>query len=148
MNQLIDVTDNPNIAVNDMVTARNMAETLHKHYPGHLWAVTCEGTKGIATVRNMALSGNWGFVLKLSRVYSDTHLRCVVKSGGELLERFNLARGLAYQDKIEGLPQIASGTPVFDPSEAKTRPKKDGLIVQAWRKTRGYIEDKWNKPQP
>ena len=45
--------------------AKDMSETLHGTYPGHLWAVTCEGDKGIATVRNLSLSGEWGFVLHL-----------------------------------------------------------------------------------
>lgn len=134
MNHMIDITDNPGVKVNDLVTARNIAETLHKHYPGHLWAVTCEGEKGIATVRNMSLSGNWGFILKLKDVYADGRLKCVTGAGGEILERFRLSRGRANRDRIDELPTIVSGAPVFDPGHVKS--KVPSLIVQAWNKLR------------
>lgn len=88
----IQMTDQPLGAASDMLLAKNMAELLHKHYPGHLWAVTCEN--GLATVRNMYLSGQWGFVIKISEQYSISAFdRMVVKAGGELLERYNLSRG-------------------------------------------------------
>ena len=85
MNEL--VTENPELAANDLVMAKQMAETLHSHYPGHAWAVTCDGATGIATVRNLALSGNWGFTLKLTTTYSASEFRrrIVMAGGGALL---------------------------------------------------------------
>lgn len=104
------VTENPDLAANDLILAKQMAETLHKHYPGHLWAVTCEGAKGIATVRNLALSGNWGFILKLRDHYSASSFeREVMRAGGELLERFKLRAGRANQDAIAALPLDFAG---------------------------------------
>lgn len=62
------MTDQPQVAASDMVLAKNMAELLHKHYPGHLWAVTCEN--GLATVRNMYPSqGQRGFTIKVGQQY-------------------------------------------------------------------------------
>jgi len=90
------MTDQPQVAASDMVLAKNMAELLHKHYPGHLWAVTCEN--GLATVRNMYLSGQWGFVLKIGQQYSISAFdKAIVRAGGELLERYRLSRG-AFSD--------------------------------------------------
>lgn len=104
------VTENPDLAANDLILAKQMAETLHKHYPGHLWAVTCEGKQGIATVRNLALSGNWGFIIKLRDHYSaSTFEREVMRAGGELLERFRQRAGRASQDAIAALPTDFAG---------------------------------------
>jgi hypothetical protein len=104
---MIEIADNPDIEANDYILARNMAETLNRHYPGHLWAVTCEGDKGIATVRNLRLSGRWGFILKLREM--DKNMRCVMRAGGELLERYRLARRAFNQDHYEALPTDFAG---------------------------------------
>ena len=86
-------TDSPELSANDLVMARHMADTLHRHYPGHLWAVTCDGAKGIATVRNLMLSGSWGFVLHLPTTYSASEWdKRVIRAGGEVLERFRISR--------------------------------------------------------
>ncbi len=107
------LTDAPRINALDEVVAKNMAETLHKHYPGHLWAVTVSGKDGVADVRNMALSGNWGFRLKLPAVYSASDWdRRVMRAGGELLERFKVARGTADQDTLNNLPRDFAGRKV------------------------------------
>jgi hypothetical protein len=103
-------TDAPDINANDYVMSMNMANTLHQHYPGHLWAVTCDGTKGIATVRNLGLSGKWGFVLKLKdhSTASDWDKR-IVRAGGELLERYRLTRGKLRIDEYGALNTDFSG---------------------------------------
>lgn len=95
MSQITNVaTDKPNINANDYVMSMEMANALHQHYPGHLWAVTCDGTTGIASVRNLALSGQWGFVLKLDTLSTASEWKKkVIMAGGELLERFKLRRG-------------------------------------------------------
>lgn len=88
------VTDNPQLAANDLVMAKEMADALHTAYPDHMWAVTCDGAIGFADVRNMALSGNWGFRIRLDGVYSASQFKHrVLMAGGELLERYRLRRG-------------------------------------------------------
>lgn len=101
---LIDLTSTPDVAALDFNTAKEMSETLTAAYPGHAWAVTCEGEKGIATVYNLALSGNWGFVLKLSNLYSSSDWKKqIIMAGGELLERFRLRRGIVDHEAIAAL---------------------------------------------
>lgn len=114
-NQLL--SDTPDINLLDLETSKWLAEALHEAYPGHLWAVTCEGEKGIATVRNLALAGNYGFVLHLAKLFSGSELkRAAVMAGGEMLERYKLTRGAARLDEIENLPTTASGIIIGDKS--------------------------------
>lgn len=104
------LTDAPEISANDLVLAKSMADTLHKHYPGHFWAVHVDSWSGLATVRNMMLSGDWGFILKLGRIYSATQFdKAVVNAGGELLERYRVSRGRIDEEKLAYLPVDFSG---------------------------------------
>ena len=113
---LIDLSGAPGeVAALDLNLARDMANTLHATYPGHSWAVTCEGEKGIATVRNLALSGNWGFVLKLSGIHNAYAWKTqLVMAGGELLERFRLARGAVDWAAVASLDHDFSGKTLGD----------------------------------
>ena len=112
---LIDLTGAPDIAALDFAIARDMAEILHAIYPDHAWAVTCESDKGIATVRNLALAGNWGFVLKLADLYSAASWKkMVVRAAGEVLERFHLRRGRADAAALASLDHDFSGRTLGD----------------------------------
>lgn len=104
------VTANPKGNLNDILTARAMAEALHAAYPGHFWAVACDGKTGFADVRNLALSGNWGFRIKLGGIYSASQFRKdVLRAGGEVLERFSLSRGKLNDDQLSSLPVDFAG---------------------------------------
>lgn len=106
-------TDCPDLSANDYVMAKTMADTLHKHYPGHLWAVTCE--RGLATVRNLALSGDWGFVLKVGDIYSGSSFdKDVIRAGGEILERYRVSRGLYNPEQMAELSTDFSGRTLAD----------------------------------
>ena len=98
------VTDDPQGNLNDILTARHMAEALHAAYPGHFWAVSCDGKVGFADVRNLALSGNYGFRIRLANIYSASQFKKdVLKAGGEVLERYRLSRGRASDAEIGDL---------------------------------------------
>ena len=98
------LTDDPHVALNDYLTAKSMAEALHTAYPGHLWGVTCDGRAGFADVRNLALSGNWGYRIRLAAMYSASQFKKdVLKAGGEVLERFSLSRGKLNEDHLNNL---------------------------------------------
>lgn len=115
---MIDLTGTPDIAALDFNMAKEIAEVLHVAYPGHLWAVTSEGEKGIATVRNMALAGNWGFVLKLGSLYTSSDFKKqIVMAGGELLERFRLRRGAVDSAAIAALATDFAGQTLGDTSK-------------------------------
>jgi hypothetical protein len=93
----------------DIWLTKRIADKLNDHYPGHLWAVHLndESLGGVVVIRNMALSGKYGFVLKLKRIYADPSLKCVMQAGGEMLERANMSRSSnwnnEFPDNIEGI---------------------------------------------
>lgn len=104
------LTDAPQVAANDLVMAKQMADTLHRHYPGHLWAVTCDGAKGVADVRNLALSGRWGFRIILPAIYSASDFdRMVMRAGGEVLERFRQRRCRIDHEALNAEPLNFAG---------------------------------------
>jgi hypothetical protein len=95
---MLELTDEPNVKIAEYSLAKRMAELLQKHYPGHLWGVTCQSEQGIATIFNLRFSGNWGFLLKMKDIQDDPTLKQVVMAGGELLERYRVARGKFNED--------------------------------------------------
>lgn len=102
MSQII--TDNPQGNLIDIANAKMAAEALHAAYPGHLWGVACDVRTGFMDIRNLGLSGNWGFRIRLSKIYTHSALkRDVLRAGGELLERYNLSRGRLDQDALATL---------------------------------------------
>lgn len=113
MNEI--VTDNPVGHAADIGLAKQMAEALHQAYPGHLWAVTCDGRTGMADIRNLALSGQWGFRLHIHRNYSASYWKHrVVMGGGELLERYRMRRGRFDEDAYNNLPVNRAGNIIGD----------------------------------
>lgn len=101
---------------NDLVLAKTMADALHAHYPGHLWAVSADGATGLCTIRDLMLSGQMGMVLKIPAIYSASSFQAdVIRSGGELLERYRLQRGRFDEQQYAGLKTInVAGDFAFD----------------------------------
>lgn len=71
---------------------------LQKHYPGHFWHAMMYSDKSAVAIRCLNVSSQLGYVLHTYRIQGDPERKCVVKAGGELLERANLRRGLCTQD--------------------------------------------------
>lgn len=112
------MTDAPQLDANDLIFAKEMAEALHQAYPNHLWAVTCDGVQGVATIRNLALSGLWGYRLLLPKIYSMSQFKAkVLRAGGEILERFGQRRGTANDDHLAALSLDFSGRVAGDYSK-------------------------------
>jgi len=106
-----DAPDRPTPA--EEYVAWRIAENLHKHYPGHLWAVHVQKT--VATVRNLALSGSHGYYLHLDKLRSEDDFKSkVMRAGGEILERFKMQRGEVSADAILDLKRDFAKRPVFD----------------------------------
>lgn len=76
----------------DIALAKDMADLLQRHYPNHLWAVNVNSDGGVADIKAINISSIYGYRLFLSKVYQDPTLRCVIKAGGEILERAHKAR--------------------------------------------------------
>lgn len=113
---MIDISDDTRApTANDFNMAKTMAEALHRHYPGQRWAVTCDGATGIATIRNLFLSGTYGYILKLPAIYSaSAYEKDVIRAGGEVLERFKMRRGTFDEAAYHDLPTNFAGRLEFD----------------------------------
>ena len=79
----------------DMILCRNIGELLHKHYPGHLWAVCVDSEGGVVVIKNLRVSANYGYLLKINDLYpfDSGVVRTIINAGGEILERASMARG-------------------------------------------------------
>ena len=88
--RLVELTSQDDIA--DMEKAKEVGDTLSRHYPHHLWAVGFQG--GALVVKNLAISSHYGFVIKHASTATASELaHKAVVAGGELLERAGMARG-------------------------------------------------------
>lgn len=75
----------------DMHLAREIAETLHEHYPGHMWAVNIKS--GIIDIKNFYISDSYGMCLHYDKLGDATERKKkVIMAGGEFLERAHMAR--------------------------------------------------------
>lgn len=102
------LVESPNITANELFIAKRAAEHLHKHYPGHIWAVNVEGS--MLDVRNLMLSGNWGFRLSIPSMYSSSDWdKQVLRAGGEILERYRQRRAQIDEGAIIELPTDFAG---------------------------------------
>jgi hypothetical protein len=105
---------------NDVITARYLAEAILKAYPGHLWAVHVDGEQGIWWIKNLSLSGNWGWMDKLGRVYSASSMvKDALHHAGEILERYNQPRGAFSGQHWAELCLDMRGVPVGDKSPSE-----------------------------
>jgi len=76
--------------------ANDIETQLNRHYPafvGH-WLVTINEPGGTIEVINTLLSGKMGFLMHTCKV-DFPELKKVVRAGGELLERYKVARSRA-----------------------------------------------------
>jgi hypothetical protein len=100
-------------SANDMILAKEIADTLNTHYPGHLWAINVDG--GVANIHDLMLSGQWGYRLLLTNMYSASELKKdTIRAGGEILERFRLSRGQFSEAQYTQLKTNFAGDFVFD----------------------------------
>jgi hypothetical protein len=96
----------------DMMLAKHSADALDRAYPGHLWAVDVNG--GVLNIRNLLLSPVMGWRLRVPAIYSASDLQTrVVRAGGDILERFQMARGRLSEDQYAGLKTRFDGTPEY-----------------------------------
>ena len=96
----------------DMIMAKDVADTLHTHYPGHLWAVAVKS--GVIIIKALNISSLWGYVLHYKDVCHDagTRRKESIRAGGEILERAKLARGAYTGQKAVTLDGVADYKPI------------------------------------
>lgn len=99
----------PENQLKEMDLAKQIADKLDTHFPGYLWAVNVDLFGGMATIQPLRLTGEWGCYLKLASLMNDPTLAAVVRSGGEILERYRVHRGAADADEIGSLNRNFAG---------------------------------------
>jgi hypothetical protein len=117
MSQILTGLDDSAIDTNanDMIMAKEIADALNAHYPKHLWAVNVDGKNGVATIKNLLLSGQWGYLLKLTNMFSASDFRKdVLRAGGEILERYRVNRGRLDEAQYATLSTNFAGDFAFD----------------------------------
>lgn len=116
MSRLLNGLDDTAITTaTDHIMAKNMADALDSHYPGHLWAVSADSKTGLCTIRDLLLSGQMGCVLKIPAIYSASAFQAdVIRSGGEILERYRVSRGRFDENQYAGLKTNFAGDFQFD----------------------------------
>ena len=115
MGQELRAEPGHNVERADVVLAKNSADLLEQHYPGYLWAVNVNSEGGVMDIKNYRVSYKYGYRLFLSEVYQDPTLKCVIRAGGEILERANLARSgdigdaVTHVDGVKAIDQPFEG---------------------------------------
>lgn len=102
--QIIFTEIPPDILPADASLMVAVYDKLASEYPGHPWAVTADRERGVVDIQLFYLdaerkNGRWGYVLHTKTLDSDPGMVCVVRAGGELLERFRLSRERAANDE-------------------------------------------------
>ncbi len=87
----------------DVDIAKRWLDLLLREYPGHMWFVACDIAQGILAIKLMYLdalgkNARWGCLLHLRSLNGHDAERRVKAAGGELLERYRLARGRAIDE--------------------------------------------------
>lgn len=104
----------PTHGVADIFLIARAQQVLADAYPGYSWIVGLndESLGGVMTIMNLEVNTqllgapNWGFVLKLSRIYADPSLKCVIMAGGAILESANLLRGRNIDQTIKNIDGV------------------------------------------
>ena len=71
----------------------NCANKLNEHYPYHYWHVSMVNDMSVINIKCLNITGEFGYTLHTQIVESDPDLRCVMRAGGEILERAKVNRG-------------------------------------------------------
>lgn len=77
----------------EVTLAKAIGRVLQQHYAGHPWFVEVMADQGIAKITIPPLLGvNFGYILHLDKLASDTGMKSVIEAGGHILERFRIPR--------------------------------------------------------
>lgn len=86
-------------AENERLGKRCLA-VLQKHYPAYAagWDVSIN-SGGVLYIRNTLLAGRMGCAIHTAKLSNDPQLKKVMRYGGELLERYSLARSRSVSEE-------------------------------------------------
>lgn len=96
------ITTSGETAMADQDVCVAVGEDLTRHYPGHLWSVGCDHRAGTIVIdlpyQKPAHLRNFAYLLHIPTILGPGGQAAVMRAGGELLERFGLARGAATDE--------------------------------------------------
>ena len=75
-----------------VLLVKHAADTLDRHYPGWMWAIRPDEGGGIVDIFCIRISSKFGFTLHTRLLQEDPTMACVMRAGGEFLERFGFRR--------------------------------------------------------
>ena len=96
MSQSVSIhgADGDDMPSSDVLLAKDASDLLFRKYPGYLWAVHVNSKGGMLNIFCPLVSTRYGYTIRLKEVYQDrAALKCVMRAGGEILERAALRRG-------------------------------------------------------
>lgn len=88
----------------DITLCKQINDILQKHYPGHPWMVGCNHKAGTIHIElpyldRLRTRFPYGYMLHINKMVRPSVVRKkTIHAGGELLERYNLARGKATEN--------------------------------------------------
>lgn len=98
-----------------VVLHNNIIKALRKAYPDWKdhWHISIDTAGGIVQITNRLISGKMGFVMKIADI--DTKMRKVVRSAGELFERYDIARkkGIDIRQAMADLKRSNIGEAIY-----------------------------------
>lgn len=85
------------------VLAKIVADVLLRHYPGWRWAVGFPKIGGGIIIRNLDIPTDYSLFIRPGHEHDSVSLfeKFIVRMAGEMLERFNIARGRFDADKVD-----------------------------------------------
>lgn len=105
-----------------------VGETLDQHYPGHPWRIGCDLDAGSIVIElgypapSVPGQATFGYLLHPQTLMGPNGQRRVMQAGGELLERYRLARGAATVDSA--VAAAVNGLIIDDTDDAKRLMKR------------------------
>lgn len=100
----VNVASSGETAMADAAICRAVGEELMQLYPRHRWAVQADTFAGVVNVRLLysggSKMGQFGYMLHMSTLMSGENMarKAIMRAGGELLERYGLARSRATEE--------------------------------------------------
>lgn len=122
MNNVAIELDDASKKIMEIALAKRAGDYLCAKYPGFAWMVTVTG--GVLAVRNVSLSGTWGFIVKHVDSFSATDLdKQLMRAGGEILERYRITRtaltGEQAADRVMAVTPNFAGNLAFSAEDLR-----------------------------
>ena len=114
-----------------IVLTKDVADVLERHYPGWVWAVQPDEGGGVLNLWSVKISAKVVWTLHLSTIQNDPDRRCVIRAGGEYLERFGFRRGAyTYAEWKRREQSLGQFIPDVSDMEAATRRQFHGAHLK------------------